>query len=74
MQPEYAEKWHRKAIVDYEIALGVAHPHTLVSQYGLTPLSWAAGNGYDAIVNLLLTKDGINIDLQDSQYGRTPLS
>jgi ankyrin repeat protein len=50
------------------------HPHTLKSQYGPTPLSWAAGNGYDAVVYLLLAKDGIAPDLMDSQYSQTPLS
>jgi len=63
----------RDAIEGYEIALGEEHPHTLESQYGLTPLSWAAGNGYGVIVNLLLKKDDVDIDLKDSQYGRTPL-
>ena len=47
---------------------------TLKCRYGLTPLAWAAGNGYDAIVNLLLTKDNVDTDLKGSQYDQTPLS
>jgi len=69
-----AEKRLREAIEGYEIVFGEEHPYTLKSQYGLTPLSWAAGNGYGAVVNLLLAKDGIDLDLKDSQYGQTPLS
>jgi hypothetical protein len=71
---EKAEKKLREAIEGYEIAFGEEHSYTLKSQYGLTPLSWAAGNGYDAIVNQLLAKDSINPDLKDRQYGQTPLS
>jgi hypothetical protein len=68
-----AEKRLREAIKGYEVAFGEKQP-MLKSQYGLTPLSWAAGNGNNAIVNLLLAKDNIDPDLKDSQYGRTPLS
>jgi hypothetical protein len=70
---EKAEKRLREAIEGYEIAFGKKQS-MLDSQYGLTPLSWAAGNGYNAIVNLLLAKDDIDPDLKDSQYGQTPLS
>ena len=69
-----AEEKLREAIKGYEMAIREEHPRTLKSQYGLTPLSWAAGNGYDAVVKLLLAKDGVDPDLKDSPYGRTPLS
>jgi ankyrin repeat protein len=69
-----AEEKLQEAIKGYEIAFGMQHPYTLESRYGLTPLSWAAENGYDAVVHLLLTKNGVNPDLKDSQFGRTPLS
>lgn len=69
-----AEQRLREAIKGYEIVFREEDSHMLKCQYGLTPLSWAAGNGYDAIVDFLLTKDGVNPDLADSQYGRTPLS
>jgi hypothetical protein len=68
-----AEKWLREAIKGYEIAFG-EEKSTLKGQYGLAPLSWAAGNGSDDIVNLLLTKGTIDPDLKDSQYYQTPLS
>jgi ankyrin repeat protein len=69
-----AEEKLREAIEGYTMANGEEHLHTLKSQYGLTPLSWVAGNGYDAAVKLLLAKDSVDPDLKDSQHGRTPLS
>jgi ankyrin repeat protein len=39
---------------------------------GRTPLSWAAGNGQDAVVKLLLETDKVDIDSMD-QEGLTPL-
>ncbi|KAJ1328888.1 ankyrin repeat domain-containing protein 50 [Microdochium nivale] len=43
------------------------------SEYGRTPLSWAAKNGHEASVKLLLEK-GADIEAKDSEYGQTPLS
>ena len=34
----------------------------------------SAGHGYDTRVNLLLAKHGMDPDLKDSQFSRTPLS
>ncbi|KJK74201.1 hypothetical protein H634G_10574 [Metarhizium anisopliae BRIP 53293] len=42
-------------------------------EYGRTPLSWAAENGYEAVVQLLL-ENGADISSKDDEYGRTPLS
>lgn len=39
---------------------------------GRTPLSHAAENGHEAVINLLLEK-GAEVDLKDNS-GRTPLS
>jgi hypothetical protein len=41
-------------------------------EYGRTPLSWAAENGYEAIVKLLL-ENGAEVEAEDIN-GRTPLS
>ncbi|KFZ04624.1 hypothetical protein V501_09121, partial [Pseudogymnoascus sp. VKM F-4519 (FW-2642)] len=42
------------------------------TMYGRTPLSWAVGNGHEAIVHQLLEK-GAEVDTKDSD-GQTPLS
>ncbi|KAI9683266.1 MAG: hypothetical protein M1822_006131 [Bathelium mastoideum] len=42
------------------------------SEYGRSPLSWAAKNGHKAMVETLLGKDGVNPDSEDI-HGRTPL-
>ena len=39
---------------------------------GLTPLSWAAREGHEAVVRLLVKKDNIDINAKDNE-GRTPL-
>jgi ankyrin repeat protein len=63
----------QEAVNGYEITFGEVGSNKLGSQYdGQTPLVWAAGNGYYGVVNLLLTKDGIDPDLND-RNGRTPL-
>jgi ankyrin repeat protein len=71
-----AEERVQEAIEGYKMVFEEEHSCTLGlgSQYGQTPLVWAAENGYDTVVNLLLAKEGIDPDLKDTQYGRTPLS
>jgi ankyrin repeat protein len=64
----------REAIEGYGIAYAQKCPPPLKVQYGLTPLSWAAGNGYDDVVRSLSAGDGVDPDLRDSRYSRTPLS
>jgi len=41
--------------------------------WGRTPLSWAAGTGEEAVIKLLLAKEGVDPDSKDSS-GWTPLS
>jgi len=40
---------------------------------GRTPLSWAAGNGYEGIVKLLLGQEDVSPDTGDAVFGQTPL-
>jgi len=49
------------------------NPDTPETHYGRTPLSWAAGNGHEGIVKLLLGRKDVNPD-SSSKYGQTPLS
>ena len=63
-----------EAVEGYEKVFGKEHSATPNFIFALTPLSWAAENGYDDIVKLLLTIDGIDPDLKGGQYGRIPLS
>ncbi|KFY34436.1 hypothetical protein V494_06771 [Pseudogymnoascus sp. VKM F-4513 (FW-928)] len=48
------------------------NPH-LRDIYGQTPVSWAAENGYEAVVKVLLGVEGISLDCRDNE-GETPLS
>ncbi len=48
--------------------------HTLNSQYGQTPLSWAARNGCKQLVKLLHANDSVDPDLKESRSGLTSLS
>jgi ankyrin repeat protein len=74
-QYEEAETRLQEAIEGYGTVFKVA-PRRLKSQYGLTPLSWAAGNGYIAVVRELFAKGRGKLDagLKDSQYSQAPLS
>jgi len=40
--------------------------------HGQTPLSWAAENGYEGIVKLLLGRKEVDPDMSN-KYGQTPL-
>ena len=39
-----------------------------------TAEAWAAGNGREAVVKLLLATGKVDVDAKDNTYGRTPLS
>ncbi|PSN62926.1 hypothetical protein BS50DRAFT_591161 [Corynespora cassiicola Philippines] len=43
------------------------------SEYGQTPLAWAARKGHEAVVRLLLAEDIVGWNVVD-EHGRTPLS
>jgi len=48
------------------------NPNQADTEYGQRPLSWAAENGHEGIVKILLGED-VNPNHIDTLYGRTPL-
>ncbi|CAG8982672.1 hypothetical protein HYALB_00014050 [Hymenoscyphus albidus] len=61
-----------KAVV--QLLLDNATEADLQCSNGRTPLSWAARNGHEAVVKLLLQTDKVDADSKDNKYGQTPLS
>jgi len=49
------------------------NPDPADTEYGRTPLSWAAENGHEGAVNVMLELNNVNPDRAD-KWGRTPLS
>ena len=43
------------------------------TEYGQTPLLWAASNRHEGIVKMLLERKDVNPNQPDTEYGRTPL-
>ena len=60
-----------KAVVRH-LLMEDANPNTK-NALGMTPLSWAARNGNEAIAKLLLEKGGVDLNSRDNN-GQTPLS
>jgi len=71
---EYEKTYKRllEARSGYMIAFGKEDPPRLGSRHGRTLLSFAAGEGHEDIVKLLLKS--VDPDLKDGKDGRTPLS
>jgi hypothetical protein len=69
---EKAERRTQEAIKGYEIAFK-GKQSMIRSQRGLTPLLWAAGNGYDVVVKLLLLEGNIDPDWNSSQHNDATL-
>jgi hypothetical protein len=71
---EKAEETLVEAIGECGTQLKRDYWRILRSQHGFNPLAWAAINGHETLVQLLLTKYSVHPDLRDAQYSRTPLS
>ncbi|KAK4170833.1 ankyrin repeat-containing domain protein [Triangularia setosa] len=56
-----------------ETLLESSNNNNLNDSFGRTPLSWAAGNGHEKVVKILLDTAKVDVDSKD-KYGRTPLS
>ena len=50
------------------------NPDQADTEYGRTPLSWAAEGGHSGVVKMLLKREEFNPDQPDTRYGQTPLS
>ena len=50
------------------------NPNTVDTEYGQTPLLWAARGGHKAIVKLLLEREDIDPNTGDTRFGRAPLA
>jgi hypothetical protein len=61
-----------EAVVKLLLATGKAEVDSKDTEYGRTPLSWAAENGHEAIVKLLLATGKAEVDSKDTN-GLTPL-
>ena len=55
-----------------ETLLQSSNDNDLKDSFGRTPMSWAAGNGHEAVVKMLLDTGKVGVDLKDNN-GRTPL-
>ena len=66
--------WWGKAAQAVDLLLGGRYvdPDSS-SKYCRTPLSWAAENGNEGIVKLLLGRKDVNPNTPDTEYGQTPL-
>ena len=53
---------------------GRVNPELSDTLRGRTPIPWAAGNGHEGIVKMLLGQEGINPDQVDTDCGQTPIS
>src|SRR3984957_4453986 len=58
-------------IIDYQLKNGAMAD--LKGRDGKSPLSISAENGHEAIVELLLARDDVDVNSKDRQYGLTPL-
>ena len=66
-------RW-RKAVQVVDLLFGRRYVNPDSSyKSGRTPLSWAAGNGHEGIVKLLLGRNDVDPDTPDTGYNETPL-
>ena len=66
-------RWGKSArVVNLLFGERYVNPNS-ISEYGRTPLSWAAENGHEGIVALLLERKDVNPDIRDWLYGQTLL-
>jgi len=66
--------WGAPLVVGQLFGRRYVNPDAPDTSYGQTPLSWAAGNGREGIVKMLLERGDVNPDAQDTEDRQTPLS
>jgi hypothetical protein len=73
MALSYAARGGHTAAVNTLLEMGAKVDVDAKDKSGRTPLSWAAGMGHEAVVELLFGTGKVDIDAKDT-FGRTPLS
>ncbi|OCK88814.1 uncharacterized protein K441DRAFT_586923, partial [Cenococcum geophilum 1.58] len=68
-----AEEKKQKATEVFQRVVRKEHLHSLECSCSQVPLLWAAENGDDAVVGMLLAKDDVDLKIKDYS-GQTPLS
>ena len=74
VNPGIVGHWWGKAAQAVDLLFGGRYINPDSScKYCRTPLSWAAENGNEGIVKLLLGRKDVNPNTPDTEYGQTPL-
>ncbi len=69
-----ADERVEEVIWGHEIAFGPKNLNLVKMRHGRKALSWAAEDGYDIVIKILLKEGNLNLNLEDSKSGVAPLT